>query len=77
MNTPDVVMAGNLENSVMQNCEYYAVGVSSTVDFVINTQYIFNNIVSWSMKGKRIATSLDFGKAANLLFLSCFLYFYR
>jgi predicted PurR-regulated permease PerM len=30
------IVGGNLENSVMQNCQYYAVGVSSTVDFVNN-----------------------------------------
>jgi hypothetical protein len=37
------IVGGDLENSVKQNCQYYAVGVSSTIDFVNNKLYIFNN----------------------------------
>jgi hypothetical protein len=44
------IVGGNLENSVMQNCQYYnAVGVSSTLLAFVNNTYNIFSIISYDM----------------------------
>jgi hypothetical protein len=44
------IVGGNLENSVMQNCQYYnAVGFSSTLLAFVNNTYNIFSIISYDM----------------------------